>query len=178
MTLSLGDLKLSPIASQQSTKVEPIQTTKPEPMTIEGLSLLDSVEDTMVTPYKDQLAELPSLDELAEEFNNPDQPEAFDDAALAAIHKVCISLEASIDNAEEVRNQLTFIMTELKKYPETAAKLSDSDIHTMVKALRANYNVVAFAKQANKAKKTAAKTKVKEDVAALDALGLFDGLDL
>ena len=126
--------------------------------------------------YKEQLAEMPNLDELAKEFQNPDQPDAFDDAALAAVHKACLKLEESIDNAELVREQLTFIMTELRKYPETAAKVWDSDMATMVKALRHNYNVVAFAKQATKKKKEAKSAKANELLAAADAIGLFDDL--
>ena len=137
-------------ASESTSEPKPIATTSPSPITGD-LSLIADLETPMT--YKEQLAEMPNLDELAKEFQNPDQPDAFDDAALAAVHKACLKLEESIDNAELVREQLTFIMTELRKYPETAAKVWDSDMATMVKALRHNYNVVAFAKQATKKKK-------------------------
>lgn len=146
------------------------------PAEISGMDLLGDLPSPMT--YKEQLAEVPDLDALAEEFNNPEQPELFDDKALEAVHKACLSIESAIDNAEEVRTQLTFIMTELRKYPETAAKIWDSDIATMVKALRHNYNVVAFAKSANKKKKEAKASKVNEMLAVADASGLFDGLDL
>lgn len=147
------------------------------PSAISGdLGMLDNLPTTLT--YKEQLAELPDLDELAKEFNNPEQPELFDDAALAAVHKACLQLESAIDNADNVREQLTFIMTELRKYPDTAAKIYDSDTATMVKALRHSYNVVAFAKEATKKKKEESKSKVKEQLAAADAMGLFDGLDI
>ena len=128
--------------------------------------------------YKEQLAEMPNLDDLANEFNNSEQPEDFNDAATQAVHKACLAIESAIDNADEVRTQLTFIMTELRKYPETAAKIYDSDIATMVKALRHNYNVVAFAKAANKKAKAEKVSKVNDLLAEADASGLFDGLDL
>ena len=161
--------------------VQPVATplANPKPVgqsSIEGLDLLDSIPEPLT--YKEQLAEMPSLDELANEFNNPEQPDDFNDAALAAVHKACLAIESAIDNAEEVRSQLTFIMTELRKYPETAAKIYDSDIAIMVKALRHNYNVVAFAKAANKKAKAEKASKVNEMLAAADASGLFDGLDL
>lgn len=148
-----------------------------KPIAIEGLELLDQVPQPTMS-YKEQLAEMPNLDDLANEFNNAEQPEAFNDAATQAVHKACLAIESAIDNAEEVRTQLTFIMTELRKYPETAAKIYDSDIATMVKALRHNYNVVAFAKAANKKAKAEKASKVNEMLAAADASGLFDGLDL
>lgn len=153
-------------------KSEPVK-----PITIEGLELLDSVPQPTMS-YKEQLAEMPNLDDLANEFNNSEQPEQFNDAATAAVHKACLAIESAIDNAEEVRTQLTFIMTELRKYPETAAKIYDSDIATMVKALRHNYNVVAFAKAANKKAKAEKASKVNDLLAEADASGLFDGLDL
>ena len=160
-------------ASESTSEPKPIATTSPSPITGD-LSLIADLETPMT--YKEQLAEMPDLDELAKEFQNPDQPDAFDDAALAAVHKACLKLEESIDNAELVREQLTFIMTELRKYPETAAKVWDSDMATMVKALRHNYNVVAFAKQATKKKKEAKSAKANELLAAADAIGLFDDL--
>lgn len=153
-------------------KSEPVK-----PITIEGLELLDQVPQPTMS-YKEQLAEMPNLDDLANEFNNSEQPEQFNDAATAAVHKACLAIESAIDNAEEVRTQLTFIMTELRKYPETAAKIYDSDIATMVKALRHNYNVVAFAKAANKKAKAEKASKVNDLLAEADASGLFDGLDL
>lgn len=169
-----------PVALQLNvTKLTSAPTTieASAPKAISGdLGLLDSLPTTLT--YKEQLAELPDLDELAKEFNNPEQPELFDDAALAAVHKACLQLESAIDNADNVREQLTFIMTELRKYPETAAKIWDSDTATMVKALRHSYNVVAFAKEANKKKKEEKQSKVKEQLAAADAMGLFDGLDI
>lgn len=174
---------IKPLALQLSvTKLGGV-TTAPsaiassQPSAISGdLGMLDNLPTTLT--YKEQLAELPDLDELAKEFNNPEQPELFDDAALAAVHKACLQLESAIDNADNVREQLTFIMTELRKYPETAAKIWDSDTATMVKALRHSYNVVAFAKEATKKKKEESKSKVKEQLAAADAMGLFDGLDI
>lgn len=180
-----------------TSEIKPVESTKPvalqlnvtklasapsaiessKPSAISGdLGMLDNLPTTLT--YKEQLAELPDLDELAEEFNNSEQPELFDDAALAAVHKACLQLESAIDNADNVREQLTFIMTELRKYPETAAKVWDSDTATMVKALRHSYNVVAFAKQASKKKKEEKQSKVKEQLAAADAMGLFDGLDI
>lgn len=180
-----------------TSEIKPVESTKPvalqlnvtkltsapsaisssQPSAISGdLGMLDNLPTTLT--YKEQLAELPDLDALAEEFNNSEQPELFDDAALAAVHKACLQLESAIDNADNVREQLTFIMTELRKYPETAAKIWDSDTATMVKALRHSYNVVAFAKQANKKKKEEKQSKVKEQLAAADAMGLFDGLDI
>lgn len=165
--------EIKPIESNEvpSEEIKPIDSAS----NITGLDLLDSVPTPMT--YKEQLAEIPSLDELANEFNNPEQPEAFDDAALAAVHKACLQIESAIDNAEEVRTQLTFIMTELKKYPETAAKVYDCDMATMVRALRQNYNVVAFAKQANKKAKAEKASKVAETLSGLESAGLFDGLD-
>lgn len=176
-----------PSAEQSPTTATP---TSPEPSTpvadssfipseikIEGEELLGDLPVASAS-FKDQLAEVPSLDELAREFQNPDQPDAFDDAALAAVHKACLALEQSIDNESEVREQLTFIMNELRKYPETAAKVYDSDIAVMVRALRQNYRVVAFAKQANKKAKAEKQTKVQEMLAEAEAGGLFDGLDL
>lgn len=151
--------------------------TAPKPIAIEGLELLDQVPQPTLS-YKEQLAEMPNLDDLANEFNNSEQPDQFDDAATSAVHKACLAIESAIDNAEEVRTQLTFIMTELRKYPETAAKIYDSDIATMVKALRHNYNVVAFAKAANKKAKAEKASKVNDLLAEADASGLFDGLDL
>lgn len=149
----------------------------PSEIKIEGEELLGDLPVASAS-FKDQLAEVPSLDELAREFQNPDQPDAFDDAALAAVHKACLALEKSIDNESEVREQLTFIMNELRKYPETAAKVYDSDIAVMVRALRQNYRVVAFAKQANKKAKAEKQSKVQEMLAEAEAGGLFDGLDL
>lgn len=142
------------------------------------LGLLDSLPTEPTMSYKDQIASVPSLDELAEEFQNPDQPELFNDKALSAIHQACQTLEESIDNANEVKSQLTFIMTELRKYPDVAAKVCDSDISTMVKALRHSYNLVAFAKQTNRKAKAEKQAKVNDLIAEADASGLFDGLDL
>ena len=96
--------------------------------------------------------------------------------SIDALDLMMSTLVNNIDNAELVREQLTFIMTELRKYPETAAKVWDSDMATMVKALRHNYNVVAFAKQATKKKKEAKSAKANELLAAADAIGLFDDL--
>lgn len=146
------------------------------PMSIEGEELLGDLPIASAS-FKDQLAEIPSLDDLAREFQNSDQPDLFDDAALAAVHKACLELEKSIDNESAVREQLTFIMNELRKYPETAAKVYDSDIAVMVRALRQNYKVVAFVKQANKKAKAEKQSKVKEMLAEAEAGGLFDGLD-
>lgn len=156
-------------------KPKPIVQSAPTAI-LEGLDQLGDLPKPI--SYKEALAEMPSLDELANEFNNPDQPEEFDDAALAAVHKACLQLESAIDNAEEVRTQLTFIMTELRKYPETAAKIWDSDMATMVKSLRHNYNVVAFAKAANKKAKAEKASRVNDMLAAADASGLFDGLEI
>lgn len=156
-------------------KPKPIAQSAPTAI-LEGLDQLGDLPKPI--SYKEALAEMPSLDELANEFNNPDQPEEFDDAALAAVHKACLQLESAIDNAEEVRTQLTFIMTELRKYPETAAKIWDSDMATMVKSLRHNYNVVAFAKAANKKAKAEKASRVNDMLAAADASGLFDGLEI
>lgn len=161
-------------ASEPSTATTATITTSLASSITGDLSLIADLETPKT--YKEQLAEMPDLDKLAKEFQNPDQPDAFDDAALAAVHKACLKLEESIDNAELVREQLTFIMTELRKYPETAAKVWDSDMATMVKALRHNYNVVAFAKQATKKKKEAKSAKANELLAAADAIGLFDDL--
>ena len=192
MTFDFNKAKLG-----TTSEIKPVESTKPvalqlnltklnsapsaiessKPSAISGdLGMLDNLPSTLT--YKEQLAELPDLDALAEEFNNSEQPELFDDAALAAVHKACLQLESAIDNADNVREQLTFIMTELRKYPETAAKIWDSDTATMVKALRHSYNVVAFAKQASKKKKEEKQSKVKEQLAAADAMGLFDGLDI
>ena len=145
-------------------------------MAIEGEELLGDLPIASAS-FKEQLAEVPSLDDLAREFQNSDQPDLFDDAALAAVHKACLELEKSIDNESAVREQLTFIMNELRKYPETAAKVYDSDIAVMVRALRQNYKVVAFVKQANKKAKAEKQSKVKEMLAEAEAGGLFDGLD-
>lgn len=167
-------LTLSTPSAIKPSEAKPVATPVATPTLISGADLLAGLPEPM--SYKDKLSEIPSLDELAEEFQNSEQPEDFDDAALAAIHKACLKLEESIDNAEDVRSQLTFIMTELRKYPETAAKIYDEDMHRMVKALRANYNVVAFAKAANKAKKETKAKKSEQLLAELDATGLFDGL--
>ena len=174
---AIKPLAIKAVKLNVQTVATPLANQKPVVQSsIEGLDLLDSIPEPLT--YKEQLAEMPSLDELANEFNNPEQPDDFNDAALAAVHKACLSIESAIDNAEEVRSQLTFIMTELRKYPETAAKIYDSDIATMVKALRHNYNVVAFAKAANKKAKAEKASKVNDLLAAADASGLFDGLDL
>lgn len=144
---------------------------------IEGLDLLDSA-DLNGLDYKAALADVPSLEELAEEFQYSEQPEKFDDAALEAVHKACVKLESAINNADEVREQLTFIMTELRRFPEVAAKIYDGDIKTMVSALRQNYNVVAFAKATTKKKKEEKQSAIKEQLAIAEASGLFDGLDI
>ena len=175
--IKLNIAKIGQVSESTTAEPKPIAsstTTSPISPITGDLSLIADLETPMT--YKEQLAEMPDLDELAREFQNPDQPDAFDDAALAAVHKACLKLEESIDNAELVREQLTFIMTELRKYPETAAKVWDSDMATMVKALRHNYNVVAFAKQATKKKKEAKSAKANELLAAADAIGLFDDL--
>lgn len=193
MTFDFKNLKFNspsvgPSASNPEPSAKPSPTTAkpsddlsssfvPSEIKIEGEELLGDLPVASAS-FKDQLAEVPSLDELAREFQNPDQPDAFDDAALAAVHKACLALEQSIDNESEVREQLTFIMNELRKYPETAAKVYDSDIAVMVRALRQNYRVVAFAKQANKKAKAEKQTKVQEMLAEAEAGGLFDGLDL
>lgn len=193
MTFDLKNLKFNspsvgPSASNPEPSAEPTVSTPvaepsadssfiPSEIKIEGEELLGDLPVASAS-FKDQLAEVPSLDELAREFQNPDQPDAFDDAALAAVHKACLALEQFIDNESEVREQLTFIMNELRKYPETAAKVYDSDIAVMVRALRQNYRVVAFAKQANKKAKAEKQTKVQEMLAEAEAGGLFDGLDL
>ena len=156
--------------------VSPIDSVSHSPLAIEGEELLGDLPIASAS-FKDQLAEIPSLDDLAREFQNSDQPDLFDDAALAAVHKACLELEKSIDNESAVREQLTFIMNELRKYPETAAKVYDSDIAVMVRALRQNYKVVAFVKQANKKAKAEKQSKVKEMLAEAEAGGLFDGLD-
>lgn len=156
--------------------VSPIDSVSVSPLAIEGEELLGDLPIASAS-FKDQLAEIPSLDDLAREFQNSDQPDLFDDAALAAVHKACLELEKSIDNESAVREQLTFIMNELRKYPETAAKVYDSDIAVMVRALRQNYKVVAFVKQANKKAKAEKQSKVKEMLAEAEAGGLFDGLD-
>lgn len=188
---SVGPSASSPKPSAETTLATPSAQTSaelvaepsvandfiPSEIKIEGEELLGDLPVASAS-FKDQLAEVPSLDELAREFQNPDQPDAFDDAALAAVHKACLALEQSIDNESEVREQLTFIMNELRKYPETAAKVYDSDIAVMVRALRQNYRVVAFAKQANKKAKAEKQTKVQEMLAEAEAGGLFDGLDL
>lgn len=173
--IKLNIAKIGQANGEPTTEPKPIASSTSSASPITGdLSLIADLETPKT--YKEQLAEMPDLDELAKEFQNPDQPDAFDDAALAAVHKACLKLEESIDNAELVREQLTFIMTELRKYPETAAKIWDSDMATMVKALRHNYNVVAFAKQATKKKKEAKSAKANELLAAADAIGLFDDL--
>lgn len=163
----------STLASAPTQVVAPLAT----PTKLEGLDLLDSA-DLNGLDYKAALADMPSLEELAEEFQYSEQPEKFDDAALAAVHKACLKLESAIDNAEEVREQLTFIMTELRRFPEVAAKIYDGDIKTMVSALRQNYNVVAFAKATNKKKKEEKQSAIKEQLAIAEASGLFDGLDI
>lgn len=172
---AIQPLAIKAVKLAVEAKPKPIAQAAPTAI-LEGLDQLGDLPKPI--SYKEALAEMPSLDELANEFNNPDQPEAFDDAALAAVHKACLQLESAIDNAEEVRTQLTFIMTELRKYPETAAKIWDSDMATMVKSLRHNYNVVAFAKAANKKAKAEKASRVNDMLAAADASGLFDGLEL
>lgn len=171
---TLSEIKpIEPKATAKlATSVQPIESISGD------LSLLDSLPPEPSLSYKEQLANVPSLDELAEEFQNPDQPELFSDKALSAIHQACQTLEESIDNASEVKSQLTFIMTELRKYPDVAAKVCDSDISTMVKALRHSYNIVAFAKQTNRKAKAEKQAKVNDLIAEADASGLFDGLDL
>lgn len=168
-------LAIKAVKLSVEAKPKPIAQSAPTAI-LEGLDQLGDLPKPI--SYKEALAEMPSLEELANEFNNPDQPELFDDAALAAVHKACLQLESAIDNAEEVRTQLTFIMTELRKYPETAAKIWDSDMATMVKSLRHNYNVVAFAKAANKKAKAEKASRVNDMLAAADASGLFDGLEI
>ena len=172
---AIAPLAIKAVKLAVEAKPKPIAQSAPTAI-LEGLDQLGDLPKPI--SYKEALAEMPSLDELANEFNNPDQPEEFDDAALAAVHKACLQLESAIDNAEEVRTQLTFIMTELRKYPETAAKIWDSDMATMVKSLRHNYNVVAFAKAANKKAKAEKASRVNDMLAAADASGLFDGLEL
>ena len=172
---AVAPLAIKAVKLAVEAKPKPIVQSAPTAI-LEGLDQLGDLPKPI--SYKEALAEMPSLDELANEFNNPDQPEEFDDAALAAVHKACLQLESAIDNAEEVRTQLTFIMTELRKYPETAAKIWDSDMATMVKSLRHNYNVVAFAKAANKKAKAEKASRVNDMLAAADASGLFDGLEL
>ncbi len=172
---AVAPLAIKAVKLSVEAKPKPIAQSAPTAI-LEGLDQLGDLPKPI--SYKEALAEMPSLDELANEFNNPDQPEEFDDAALAAVHKACLQLESAIDNAEEVRTQLTFIMTELRKYPETAAKIWDSDMATMVKSLRHNYNVVAFAKAANKKARAEKASRVNDMLAAADASGLFDGLEI
>lgn len=168
----------STLVSTPTQVVAPLATSSTAtPTKLEGLDLLDSA-DLNGLDYKAALADMPSLEELAEEFQYSEQPDKFDDAALAAVHKACLKLESAIDNAEEVREQLTFIMTELRRFPEVAAKIYDGDIKTMVSALRQNYNVVAFAKATNKKKKEEKQSAIKEQLAIAEASGLFDGLDI
>lgn len=176
-------LNLTPL-SAPIRKLEPTDEDKSsssnegKPSTkFEGLDLLDSA-DLNGLDYKAALADVPSLEELAEEFQYSEQPEKFDDAALEAVHKACVKLESAINNADEVREQLTFIMTELRRFPEVAAKIYDGDIKTMVSALRQNYNVVAFAKATTKKKKEEKQSAIKEQLAIAEASGLFDGLDI
>lgn len=170
-----SDSPIDSVSVSPSPSPEPL-APEPLPLAIEGEELLGDLPIASAS-FKDQLAEIPSLDDLAREFQNSDQPDLFDDAALAAVHKACLELEKSIDNESAVREQLTFIMNELRKYPETAAKVYDSDIAVMVRALRQNYKVVAFVKQANKKAKAEKQSKVKEMLAEAEAGGLFDGLD-
>lgn len=171
--LSAPIRKLEPTDEDKSSSSnEGLPSTK-----IEGLDLLESA-DLNGLDYKAALADVPSLEELAEEFQYSEQPEKFDDAALEAVHKACVKLESAINNADEVREQLTFIMTELRRFPEVAAKIYDGDIKTMVSALRQNYNVVAFAKATTKKKKEEKQSAIKEQLAIAEASGLFDGLDI
>ena len=148
LSKALNKPEVKPEAKSE-TKMNPLENESTIKPITGDISLLDSLPANTLS-YKEQLANVPSLDELAEEFQNPDQPELFSDKALSAIHQACQTLEESIDNADEVKSQLTFIMTELRKYPDVAAKVCDSDISTMVKALRHSYNIVAFAKQTNR----------------------------
>lgn len=172
LELKFNKINLAPKAPAPAAT--PVVTPTSSSAIAGDLALLDTVPQTASLINK--LSEIPSLEDLAREFQNSDQPEKFDDVALAEIHKACLALESSIDNADEVREQLTFIMTELRKFPDVAAKIYDSDIATMVKALRHNYNIVAFAKQ-TKAKQTKAKNeKISSQLAELEDLGLFDGL--
>lgn len=171
-----SDSPTGTVSVSVSVSPEPSVSVSPSPLAIEGEELLGDLPIASAS-FKDQLAEVPSLDDLAREFQNSDQPDLFDDAALAAVHKACLELEKSIDNESAVREQLTFIMNELRKYPETAAKVCDSDIAVMVRALRQNYKVVAFVKQANKKAKAEKQSKVREMLAEAEAGGLFDGLD-
>ena len=175
LELKFNKINLAPKTPAPAAATATPMATPTSSSAIAGdLALLDTVPQTASLINK--LSEIPSLEDLAREFQNSDQPEKFDDVALAEIHKACLALESSIDNADEVREQLTFIMTELRKFPDVAAKIYDSDIATMVKALRHNYNIVAFAKQ-TKAKQTKAKNeKISSQLAELEDLGLFDGL--
>lgn len=141
----------------------------------DAMSIIDSLPEMS---YKDAMKESIDLDALAREFQNDEQPEKFDDAATEAIHKAVNELEKSIDNAEEVRTQLTFIMNELHKYPQIAAKICDRDIHVMVKALRQSYNTVAFTKKINKTKKESATSKSIARANAILDDSLFEGLGI
>lgn len=120
---------------------------------------------------KSYIKDITSLEELANEFNLPEQQDSFEEAGLLAIDTACKNLEARIDNADEVKNQLTFIMTELQQQPLLAAKISDPNIATMVRALRTNYNMVAFAKTNNAAKTAKKKQAIAEDDTFNDSLG-------
>lgn len=172
-----------PVAKPTSTTVvkpvvKPLTESSPVADSIDiSDSALALIADAPVS-YKESLHEVVDLDELAREFQNSEQPDKFDDSATEAVHKAVLSLEKSIDNADEVRTQLTFIMTELQKYPNIAAKICDSDIHIMVRALRQSYNTVAFTKKINKSKSESAKNRAMENTKDLLSSDLFEGLGI
>lgn len=180
----ISGIKLKPIMSitnlVQKPKVKPVvmpidsSIKSVVDISDEALSLMTNAEPS----YKEALHEVVDLDALAREFQDEEQPDKFDDEATKAIHKAVIELEQSIDNAAEVKTQLTLIMNEIQKYPQTAARISDSDIHIMVKALRQSYNTVAFTKKINKNKSEVAKKKAIESCKDILTDDLFEGLGI
>lgn len=180
----LKNLAIKPItalAKPAATQVKPA-TTQPKLESSELINIADEalgILNSMPTiSYKDAMKETVDLDELAKEFQNEEQPDKFEDSATQAVHNAVLELEKSIDNAEEVRTQLTLIMNEIQKYPQVAAKICDTDIHIMVKALRQSYNTVAFTKKINKSKSESAKKKSLEKVADILNEDLFEGLGI
>ena len=113
-------------------------------------------------------------EELEKEFQDEAQADRFSSEDMQSIGNHLAILQANMDDINTVRSQLTAIMAELKDNPETAAKLAATDIHSMVLAVRRNYEGIAFIKKDNKVKKDTAQSKaLAKSKALLDSMG-FD----
>lgn len=81
--------------------------------------------------------------ELAAEFEAEAQPDRFNTDELFNLGEALKKLESNVDNKDIVKDQMTYIMLELKKNPDMASAMADVDWAIMVKALRHSYKSIA-----------------------------------